>query len=166
MFWATPFVSLFLALTPFAPELGQYLTGTSFVKDWCDRFHVLPTILVFGVLTVGYRIALSTTSAMFFSLFRDVVPMSHMGRFLALFRIVGALATFAITYWLVGLAETHAKHIFVSLAVLNLTGFFVLCLRVKEAECPVLEEEPRSGGLDFLLREIAVQAFGRHTVKG
>jgi hypothetical protein len=86
------------------------------------------------------------TNVCFFGLLRDVVPETHMGRFLALFRIFGAAGTFVITYWLLGLTETHSKPIFIGVALLNLVGFLALCRFVKEGEYPPVEKDPTMEG--------------------
>jgi len=149
-----------LAITPYAPDIAAALGGNAWLGQLCEALHLKPVIVCFGVITVLYRFAISVTSPMFFSLFRDVVPMTHIGRFLALFRIVGALGTFVITYWLVGLAETHAKPIFLGLAAMNLVGFLFLCATVKEGTYPPVTE---SSGNDH--REGRMAGFRRFVVQ-
>jgi MFS family permease len=164
LFWATPFVSITLALTPFAPDMAAALGQQESFLRLSQALHLQPVILCFGLITVLYRFSISITSPMFFSLFRDVVPMTHMGRFLALFRIVGGLGTFVITYWLVGLAETHAKPIFVGLALLNLVGFLLLCATVKEGEYPpVVEPDEKEPALGVWagFRRFVVQSYSQ-----
>lgn len=135
LLWATPYVSVFLAITPFAPDIAGLLGGTA-AESWLARWSVSPLVLTFGVLVVGFRFFEQIVALMFFCLFRDVVPQTHMGRFLALFRFFGAMSTFVITYWFLGYAETHAKIVFIGVAVLNLVGFLLLCRFVKEGEYP------------------------------
>lgn len=144
LFWVTPFVTLFLALTPFSPELAKWLAGVPVVNQWLHLLPVAPVILVFAVLVILYRAVQTATNVCFFGLLRDVVPDTHMGRFLALFRVFGAAGTAIVSYWLLGLTETHSKHIFVGIAVLNLVGFSLLCWFVKEGEYPPVE--PNSAG--------------------
>ncbi len=139
LFWATPFVTLFLALTPFAPEISQWLEGVGGIGPWLKSLPVTPVIVVFGALVFLYRVAQTMTNTTFFGLLRDVVPDTHMGRFLALFRVFGAAGTAIITYWLIGHVETHNKPIFVGVAVLNLIGFMALCWFVREGEYPPVE---------------------------
>lgn len=146
IFWCTPLVSLLLAITPFAPEIAAWSLGVDGVGPWIESLPFKPVILWFGVLAVAYRFVQAAVSTMFMCLFRDVVPMSHMGRFLALFRVFGALSTFVITYWLLGIAETHAKPIFLGIAALNLVGFLAMCWFVREGEYPpVVERVPAVG---------------------
>jgi hypothetical protein len=71
-----------------------------------------------------------------------VVPDTHMGRFLALFRVFGAAGTFIITYWLLGRITTHSREIFIGVALLNLVGFSAICWFVREGEYPVVNPPP------------------------
>ena len=142
LFWVTPFVTLFLALTPFSPELAAWLAGVPVVKDWLHLLPIAPVILVFTVLVILYRAVQTATNVCFFGLLRDVVPDTHMGRFLALFRVFGAAGTAIVTYWLLGLTETHSRHIFIGIAVLNLVCFVLLCGFVREGKYPPVEQNP------------------------
>jgi Na+/melibiose symporter-like transporter len=146
LFWVTPFVTLFLALTPFSPEIAAWLSGVPVLNNWMHLLPVAPVILVFGVLVLLYRAVQTATNVCYFGLVRDVVPITHMGRFLALFRVFGALGNAIILYWLLGLTETHSKQIFVGIAVLNLVGFLLLCWFVREGEYPPVERNPATEG--------------------
>src|SRR6478735_3429698 len=50
LFWATPFVTLFLALTPFAPDIAHWLATLDGIGPWLASRSVAPVILVFGAL--------------------------------------------------------------------------------------------------------------------
>jgi MFS family permease len=160
LFWVTPFVTLFLALTPFAPEISHWLIAFPAIASWFHRFSIAPVVLCFGVLVFLYRTVQTVTNTAFFGLLRDVVPETHMGRFLALFRVVGAGATFIITYWLLGHADTQSRPIFIGVAVLNLVGFFLICRFVREGEYPPVVEKslhnPNANRLKRFLRATRV----------
>ena len=143
--WATPIVSITLFATPFSPQIAAWLLRYEFARDWLDRFPSTPVIFTFGLIAVGFRFGHAVISTMFFSLFRDVVPSTHMGRFLAMFRVVGALSTFVTAYWLLGRAETHQHEIFIALAILNLAGFLGICFFVREGEYPPVVEKHQAG---------------------
>jgi len=142
LFWATPFVTLFLAVTPFAPEIAAWLARSDGSGTWLRALPITPVIIVFAVLVVLYRGAQTVTNVMFFGLLRDVVPDTHMGRFLALFRVFGAAGTFIITYWLLGRVTTHSREIFIGVALLNLVGFGAICWFVREGQYPVINAPP------------------------
>lgn len=152
LFWVTPFVTLFLALTPFSPEITQWLSGMPVVRDWLHLLPVAPVILVFGSLVLLYRTVQTATNVCYFGLVRDVVPITHMGRFLSLFRVFGAAGNAIILYWLLGVTETHSKHIFVGIAALNLLGFLLLCWFVREGEYPPVPPSEAGDGAGRLSR--------------
>jgi len=165
LFWATPFVTLFLALTPFAPEIAEWATRTPGLSAALHALPMTPVIAVFALLVLLYRLVQNMTNAMFFGLLRDVVPETHMGRFLALFRVFGAAGTFIITYWLLGHIETHSREIFIGVAALNLVGFTALCWFVKEGtypEVPGAATEVKSGGARWWQ---AVRVFVRESYR-
>lgn len=152
LLWATPFATLFLALTPFAPGIATRLPGL-------HLGGVTSVVLVFGALVLGYRAFESVTNCMYFGLLTDVVPPTHMGRFLALFRMVGAAGAFILTYWLVGHVLTHSREIFVGAAALNLVGFLGLCLLVKEGDWPNAGSASPGQGWIAGVREFAAESF-------
>ena len=157
LFWATPFVTVFLAITPYSPEIATWLTGMPGVGDWLRSLPVAPIILVFALFVLLYRTAQTMTNVCFFGLLRDVIPDSHMGRFLALFRVFGAAGTFIITYWLLGHVETHSKPIFIGVAALNLLGFSALCWFVREGTYPPVEEKvPETGPKSSFVRAVTI----------
>lgn len=139
--WATPFVGLFLAITPFAPELAHAAMQVEWIAWLMGKLPWAPVVAMFALLVVLYQVFEKIIASVYFYLFRDVVPPTHLGRFLTLFRVFGALAVFVLNYWIVGLAETHPHQIFIGVAVLYVVGFFAMCRFVKEGEYPPVEEE-------------------------
>lgn len=136
LFFVTPLASLLLAATPYAPEIAAWLQQQDWASAIVRRAPGSPAVLIYGVLVFSFYLFYSGTSSIFFYLFRDVVPESHMGRFMALFRMVGALGTFILNYWLLGIGVRLPHETFLALAGLNLVGFMVLCCFVKEPEYP------------------------------
>lgn len=143
LFWATPFVSVFLALTPFAPEIVERAMRVGWIADFLRTFTWAPVIIGYAVLVVLYQLFQKIIGSVYFYLFRDVIPNEHMGRFLTFLRVFGALATFGLNYWLVGMAEQYSKHIFVGVAIFNLVGFMAMCWFVREGDYPPADEEPQ-----------------------
>lgn len=135
----TPLASLLLALTPYAPEVAAWLQQRAWVAEIMHRSPVAPAVLMYAVFVVGFYLFYSGTASIFFYLFRDVVPESHMGRFMALFRMVGALGTFILNYWLLGPGVRMPHQMFFAMALLNLVGFMALCWFVKEPNYPPVE---------------------------
>ncbi|HTB80373.1 MAG TPA: MFS transporter [Opitutaceae bacterium] len=143
--WAAPGVALFLALIPFTSEISSSLLRIHWLSLWLAKVPLAPAILIFGLLAMLYQAFQLVVSPTYFCLLRDVVPTSHLGRFMSLFRMVGAFATFGFNYWLFGLAGHHAGYVFAGIGAANFLGFFAMCLFVREQAYPSTEEKPRLG---------------------
>jgi maltose/moltooligosaccharide transporter len=142
--WAAPFAALFLAATPFAPELARTFRVPAlhmFGESWG------PTLVMLAAICIGFQGFQYIISSIYFYLFRDTVPALFMGRFLALMRIFSALGIFVLNYWLIGLADTHAKEIFIGVAALTLIGFWAMCYAVREGEYPEPTPPPTAAPL-------------------
>ncbi|MDI1247922.1 MAG: MFS transporter, partial [Lacunisphaera sp.] len=144
--WATPFVSLFLAITPFAPDLARIMGGDPWLSGICRGLSVSPIALAFGVFVCAFQAGKCVVTPVFFSLVRDVVPVGQFGRFMSLFRVVAALGTFVLTFWLLSHVETHAKAVFSGVAALNLVVFAAVCWFVKEGEHPIVVDKVATNG--------------------
>lgn len=140
LLWSSPFVALFLGLTPFAPEITTWLLRWPAAKSALEALPVSsPVVVTYGVLAVLFQGFHMVVASIYFYLFRDVVPEAFLGRFLALFRVVGSLATFILNYWLLGMAHTHTKEIFIGVGVASALGFLLMCRFVREGEYPPIE---------------------------
>ncbi len=144
LFLTIPFVTIFLALTPFSPDFARWLEQSG-LGGLLGLLPATSVVATFALLVFLYRAVQTATNVTFFGLVRDVVPDGQMGLFLSLFRLFGALSTFAINYWLLGYAETHSRPIFVGIAVLNLVGFLAICWFVREGTYPAVESPATEG---------------------
>lgn len=135
LFWPTPLLSLFLVLMGFSPAIGRFLHGSVI-----SRFSVIsPTLVILvtiGVLMVCFQICNMFVGSVYYYLFNDVVPEQFLGRFMALFRMVGAGAGSLYNIFLYKHALTHMQEIFLGAAGLYFLAFMVMCWRVKEGEYP------------------------------
>jgi len=99
-----------------------------------DPFAI--TLLAIGLFVVMFHFFDEFVNSVFWYLFADVVPDELLGRFLALFRLVGTGAGALFQAFIFPHAETHMPHIFFGISILYLFGFTVMCWRVKEGEYP------------------------------
>jgi Na+/melibiose symporter-like transporter len=146
IFWVTPVVSLLIVAVPFAPGFAERALRVGWMARAAAALPWPPVILAFAAFILLYKIFYNVVAAIYLCLIADVVPQSRLGRFHAQFRILGALATFAGNYWLVGLAATHPRAVFAGLALLNLVGFWAVCAWVREHDYPPLTDPPDQGG--------------------
>ena len=162
LFVVTPLASLLLALTPYAPQIASWLQQQAWTAELLQRMPIAPAVLMYGILVFGFYLFYSGTASIFFYLFRDVVPESHMGRFMALFRMVGALGTFILNYWLLGPGVRLPHEMFLAMALLNLVGFLALCRFVKEPDYPPVERDAERESRPLFRRgAITVAAYFR-----
>lgn len=146
LLWSAPFIGLFLGLTPFAPEITTWLLHWAPLRIWLESLPVSsPVIVTYGVLAVLFQGFHMVVASIYFYLFRDVVPEQFLGRFLALFRVFGSIATFILNYWLLGMAHTHTKEIFIGVGAACTVGFLLMCFFVREGEYPPVETKVDTG---------------------
>ncbi len=134
--FTTPFVVLFLAAIPFAPEMTRWATAHGWVARLLSFGPAAPVILMLGMLVAGFQFFNLFITAVYSYLVVDVVPRELLGRGNALMRIVGSSAGMLFNYFIFGLAQNHMRAIFVVTAIGY--GFFILlmCWKVKEGEHP------------------------------
>lgn len=135
LLYSAPFISFFLVLMGFSREIGRQLHA--WMGDWVP--HLTPAMMTVGVicvLIVLFRFFELFVATIFYYLFKDVVPTPFMGRFLGLFRVIGALAGAMFNIFFFKYAESHTAVIFLAAAVLYGTAFLLMGLNVKEGEYP------------------------------
>ena len=147
LLWAGPCSVFFLALVPFAPDIVGWLGWTNGFSGLLAKMPLAPVVLVFAGMAILYETFQLIFSPAYFCLLRDVVPLTHLGRFMSLFRMMGALATFVFNYWLFGLTDRHIKYLFGGVALAGMIGYLAMSLSVKEGEYPPVVEKnwPRRG---------------------
>jgi len=94
------------------------------------------TVLLIGISVALFHCMDEFVNCVYWYLFADVVPEAFIGRFAALFRLVGVGATSLFMLYIFPHAETHFSQIFFGIALLYLFGFGVMCTMVKEGEYP------------------------------
>lgn len=136
LLWPTPLIALFMIVTGFAEPIGHWL-----------HHHIAgsisPTTLIIGtiaVASVAFQYFHLLVASIYYYLFRDVVPQEFLGRFIGMFRVVGAVGAFLFDRYVMGWADTHRVQIYLSIALLYCVAFLLMCWRVKEGEYPPPEE--------------------------
>jgi maltose/moltooligosaccharide transporter len=154
-----PFLCLFLSLIGFSDDIGAWIRAS----NWPAKLGISPVtaiIVALGALIVLYDVFNVFVNSIFWYLFRDVVPSAYLGRFMAGFRIAQALAQWVWGNFVFRGIETHARQIYVGIALLYLVGFGLMCLMVREGKYPPPTDEVK--GEPGLLRAWhAVQTYAR-----
>jgi len=121
----------------FSPGIGGWLDSLLGPLSPGRSAAGLGAFVVFWTLfEVGSIIA----NTLFGALLNDVVPAVLIGRFFALFRIIGLLAAIVFNYWIIEYAKAHSLLILSGLATVYGVGFGLMCLKVREGSYPVVEE--------------------------
>lgn len=160
LLWATPFVGLFLGMVPFSPEITDAALRVPWITRALAALPWAPMIVVFALVILMYQVFERVVGAVYFYLFRDVVPPTHIGRFFTLFRICGAAGVFILQYWVIGLTASHPRTIFVGISALYVVGFLAMCFFVREGEYPpVVDAAPPKGFASRFAPARAVHTF-------
>ena len=142
LIFTCPFVVLFLILTGWSDHIGAFLHNLAFGDSGNPALTI---IILLAIFSVGFQLFNMFVSSVFYYIFADVVPKPFVGRFMALFRLVGTAAGFCFQRWLLPFADKHENMpwIFTGVALVYFIGCTSMCLRVKEGEYPPPEKYVR-----------------------
>jgi MFS family permease len=128
------------------PIAALAMVGMGYTVEIADLLHgvlgadapdpIACRLIVFAGLWTFFEIFTVIANSVFVGLINDVVPQAVIGRFFALFRIVGLGAGIVFNSFLIGHAEENFKLLFIGLGLLYGLGFSVMCFMVKEGEYP------------------------------
>lgn len=130
------------------PFLVASLFGLAFSENLASWIHLhfedmlsgvsvnTLAIAVMGFMVVAFSFFNTFVNSVFWYLFNDVVPEIFLARFMSWFRLVGLGASSLYNLFLFKHAIDHTALIFVSVGLLYLVGFGLMCLKVKEGEYP------------------------------
>ncbi|MEX0776628.1 MAG: MFS transporter [Phycisphaeraceae bacterium] len=134
LLWATPFLTICLILIGYSDQIGRYLHGP--LSAWWSMSPSTAVIVTMGGLMVVLQFFNMFIASVYYYLFNDVVPPAFLGRFLALFRLVGFIAGWVFNYFLLGHSVAYMREIFVGVGLLYFVTFMFMCWRVKEGQYP------------------------------
>jgi MFS family permease len=131
----TPLIVLSILGITFAVNIGNWLhrhTGALLAHSNPATVSLLIIGLMMGLFGLFNMLG---TSAYWY-LFNDVVPPTLLARFMSWFRLVSLASVSLYNFFIFKYAGAHANTIMVSIAVLYLVGFGLMCLNVREGEYP------------------------------
>jgi len=137
LLWCTPPVVLSLVLLGAAKPSGAVLYRVIHALGFSTGLTLAGcTIAWITVCSVVFIIFNSYVQQIYLYLFVDVIPKEVMGRFIALYRVLGAAGGFAFNHWILGHAKSHTLYICVLCGLLYAAAFYMIIWRVKEGEYP------------------------------
>lgn len=129
--YTLPFLCFFLVMIGFAPTLARWVS--QFSSSYDPRIVAL---ILLGLFVTGFQFFNMFVASVYYYLFNDVVPHEYLGRFLAVFRSVGTLASSFYFFFVFPKAETHYFEIFLGAALLYGVVFVLMCRNVREGHYP------------------------------
>ncbi|HEX8605695.1 MAG TPA: MFS transporter [Pseudoduganella sp.] len=99
-------------------------------------------LAAFGLFWTFFDCAALCALSLFTGLVNDVVPFGWLGRFYALFRIVGLGAGIAFHAWIFALTDQHLAGILVGTGVVFGAGIAAMCLGLREPPAPPAPATP------------------------
>ena len=155
---ATPLTGLFLAAIPFMPDCFHCLSKVPVLSHLFGIGHINWIIIFIGLGYLAYAVFNSVLQALFSYYFWDVVPVSLLGRFTALTKIVSTTISFIWNFFFFGLAEHYMKWIFFSFAIFFVTVYLFTLWKVKEGEYPPPDHHEK-GSIFAPIRIYFVECF-------
>lgn len=128
--YSAPFVSLFLILIGWAPIVCKSVA-----------FSERVSLLLLGVLSIGYQIFFLIVGSIIYYLFPDVIPEKFIGRFMALFQVIGSLVGFLFPRYLLPLGENYFHWLFTGVALFYLVTIFFMGKTVREGAYPASDSD-------------------------
>jgi len=119
-----------VAATPMLGQLGDAALGA-----WSPGVQGL-TLGLFCLFWTVFECAAITTLALFSGLVNDVVPRPFLGRFYAIFRVVGLSVGIAFNQWVFALTDAYLVDILMAIALIFGLALPLMCLMVREGGYP------------------------------
>lgn len=146
-------------LVVFSPVVTACVILTGFSLDISAWIHGLLSTRFAGVSAAQIMfVTVATCSVLYqffnlfvyyiyYYLFNDVIPQTLLGRYYALFRIVGAASGFLFSRYIFGWTEHHMRSVFVAIGLIYLVAFMLMCWKVREGQYPAPPpvSEPSTG---------------------
>jgi MFS family permease len=141
LMFATPFVTLFLILIPWSPDLATALLKNGTVSELLQMLPFSPLVLVFGVMIALFQVFHMFIATVYSYLIPDTVPEPFIGRFYGLFRMFGYAAGILFSWFVFPHARAHMRLVFAVFSLIYGVSFFLMCWKVREGTYPEVQEE-------------------------
>ncbi|MBS1372021.1 MAG: MFS transporter [Lentisphaeria bacterium] len=139
---ATPAITVLLLLIGWGPKL---IAG----MGWPPAAVSAVSIAFLGVLVVFYQLFYLFVGSTIYYLFVDVVPRHYIGRYMALFNMIGAVKGFVFGQYLFKFARNYSAELYTGIALFYLATMALMLWKVKEGKYPPVDEaEKRCSFLD------------------
>lgn len=142
----TPGVVISLALLGYSEQIAEFLYGALPLESMGIAHSTLLLGLI-GLFSSSFIIFNVYILSGYQFLFKDVIPEEVLGKFVGVYRAIGAIGGFLFNRYLFGNVSTHVTEIYVGSALLYAFAFILMAWRVKEGEYPPPEPRPAKRNL-------------------
>jgi Na+/melibiose symporter-like transporter len=151
LLWCTPVVCLFLALIGFSkPIAAAAHSALAFMGPAISPSAVGLTLI--AMFAAGFFAVNTYIIQIFYYLISDVVPRHYMGRFVGVFRAVGAIGGFVFNRYVFRFADGYVEWVYLGCAAIYAAAFLLLVWQVREGTYPPPPPKGPDGKLVFLRR--------------
>lgn len=155
-----PFLVMFLIGLGCAPYFANFWHGSG--ASLAARLGITPvtaTIWTIGICLAGFSFMDEFVNSVFWYLFADVVPQSHLGRFMGMFRTVGIGIDLLWNFFITQYSLRYLDIIFLGIGLLYFVGFSLMCWRVKEGDYPPPEDIGQKPSIFKQMKIYVVECF-------
>lgn len=132
--YTIPFLAASLVLIGLSDDIGRWVHAAFLAENGIRQATVI--VVLIAVFAACFDLFNMFVSSVFYYLFNDVVPLTHLGRFMSWFKAIGTLSGALYNYFVFKYAGTHMREIYLAVAALYFISFGLLCLRVRERDYP------------------------------
>jgi MFS family permease len=129
----TPILALCLIAVGFADDLGPKLHSALGGLGMSEQTM---TIALLGLLLAIFQIFNVAVLATYYYLIADVVPQAVIGKFTAMYRVVGTLGGVIFNQFIFKYADDYEWQIYTGCAAVYVVAFLLMGWRVKEGQYP------------------------------
>ncbi|MGB8355897.1 MAG: MFS transporter, partial [Chthoniobacteraceae bacterium] len=163
LFFAAPFFAVCLASYPYMPGLYRYLMHHyHWMVTLSAHFPMKGEIIFMGISSLISGVFNGVLLAIFSYLYWDVVPLSVLGRFQSLSKIVAMIAALIWSFFIFGHGQTgqHPRAVYVCTAIFALTIYLISVWQIKEGEYPPPDQH-KKGGFIAPVRAYFVECYSQ-----
>lgn len=117
------------------------------------------TIAWIALCSISFVIFNAYITQVYQYLFVDVIPQEVMGKFIGLYRVVGALGSIAFNRWVLGHAQIHTFQVYVDISLLYAAAFYLIVWRVKEGDYPPPPPKPPGRRLGATIKRYVKECY-------
>lgn len=160
LFVAAPLFALFLAATPFMPDLNAHLMRYPWFVSLSAHFPLPGDVLFIGVCGLICGMFNAVLLSIFSYLYWDVVPEKLLGRFQSMSSNATLIAGLVWSFFIFGLADKNMKAVYVGTSFFCIIVYLISVSQIKEGGYPPPDVR-KKGGVLAPVRAYFVECFSQ-----